>query len=1109
MKHNKKSLRQIFSISIVGFSTVCVLITGVYLLSRYYYHSRNQMLESTYTITEAFAWEIDNTLSFYEHFVRQLAHNIEIELSSQNAFSYESLKLALREIPTFRSLKVLDTSLKVRTVVPIERELMGVDYSGHAFIKASLCEKVSWSEVYTCPRTGVPLISIPIPFELGVLVADLDLWVFQQMIKAKRLPANLHVIILDHRGSVVAHPEVSVVEQRINLSNEDVVSKVTEEREISGEFHLQGKPYLGKAKRLSINGWIVLVGYPREEALRPIWKSVGVLIGLIVVITLLAGGIASIWAKRLSKPLKGILDITQGIKGGNLNIEKMECDYEETQSIFYALHSMAVAIREREEELIKSEMKYRDLVENAVDPIIILDLEGRILEVNRAFLIKGYQKEEVIGRHITEFMAEENRYLFQEAKKKILKGESHQFEVKTPPKEGAKRWYSVSVRPLLDKDLNVTSVQCIARDITALKEYESRLKESEEKYRSLYNSISDIIYTQDLEGRIISCNKALSRLFGYEPHEVIGKKVSELMMPEFKEAFETEYLERLKKEKELEGITKYFTKDQRKIYVKWKSKLVEPLNSEPFITGIGMDVTETILAQRRLKQSEESLRAIFQTAPIPIAVYDSEGRIVAINHAFTDVFGWTEKEAKGKKLPPAPEDEIERIREEQKKTIEMGNIQKLRGHRYTKDRKLLDVESYASALVDSNKKLKLLVVAFNDITEHKKLERALQHAEKMEAIGTLAAGIAHNFNNILMGIQGNMELLKMKLEKESPHQNRIQTVLKLVHDASTLTKQMLGLARAGKYEVKATNLNSVIREYNRVFTQSRKDVEILEDLAEDLWTINCDRNQMTQVLTNLYINAVHAIEEKLSAQGIPMGNKRISVSTRNVHLDQKELGDFQASSGDFVKLTVTDEGIGMDENLKKRIFEPFFTTKGMGRGTGLGLASVYGIVKNHGGHIAVESYPGKGTSFYIYLPRAHAEPHKESEAREGHLQKGTAKILLVDDEELVLEALREILIELGYRVVGTSDPEEAIKIYEREGAQIDLVIVDMIMPKMSGIELIQIIRRRDPHAKILVSSGYGIEEQGEALGDMGVSGVIQKPFSIQSVSEVVGRVLVS
>ncbi|MFN3534635.1 MAG: response regulator, partial [Desulfatiglandales bacterium] len=298
-------------------------------------------------------------------------------------------------------------------------------------------------------------------------------------------------------------------------------------------------------------------------------------------------------------------------------------------------------------------------------------------------------------------------------------------------------------------------------------------------------------------------------------------------------------------------------------------------------------------------------------------------------------------------------------------------------------------------------------------------------------------------------------------------------------------------------------------EYNRVFTQSRRDVEILEDLEEDLWAINCDRTQMRQVLTNLYINAVHAIEEKLSAQGIPIGNKRILVSTRNVHLDQKELGDFQASSGDFVKLTVTDEGIGMDENLKKRIFEPFFTTKGMGRGTGLGLASVYGIVKNHGGHITVESYPGKGTSFYIYLPRAHAEPHKEWEAREGQIQKGTAKILLVDDEELVLDALRDILVELGYRVVGTSDPEEAIKIYEREGAEIDLVIVDMIMPKMSGIELIQVIRRKDPHAKILVSSGYGIEEQGEALRDMGVSGVIQKPFSIQSVSEVVGKVIVS
>ncbi|MFN3535207.1 MAG: PAS domain S-box protein, partial [Desulfatiglandales bacterium] len=612
------------------------------------------------------------------------------------------------------------------------------------------------------------------------------------------LPANLDVIVLDHQGVPVAHPEGSLVEQRINLSKEDVVSQLMAGEEISQRFQIQGKTYLGKAKRLSRNGWMVIVGYPEGEALKGIREPIGVLVSLLVIITLLAALIAGMWAKRLSKPLRGIIEIATLIKGGNLNVEKITCDYEETQNIFDTLYSMAEAIREREAELIKSEAKYSDLIENAIDPIIILDLEGKILHINKAFLSKGHEREEVIGRHITEFMSEEHRYLFQEAKDKILKKEPHQFELKAFSKDGTERWYSVSVRPLLDENGNITSVQCIAREITALKESEKALRESEERYRLLYDSVSDLIYTQDLEGRLIEFNPALARVFGYEPHKLKGRKVSEFMMPQFKEAFETEYLQRLKREKELEGVTAYITKDQKRIYIQWKSKLVEPQDGKPFITGIGRDVTESMRAERMLRESEARLKAIFQTSPIAIAVYDKEGKIVTINQAFTHVFGWTEEEAIGKKLPLAPEAERDRIRREREQTIIKGGIQKVEGHRYTKDGNLLDVEAYASSLLDSAKKLNLLVVAFNDVTERKRLERALQHAEKMEATGTLAAGIAHNFNNILMGIQGNIELLKMKLEKESPHQNRIQTVLKLVHDASTLTKQMLGLARAGK-----------------------------------------------------------------------------------------------------------------------------------------------------------------------------------------------------------------------------------------------------------------------------------------------------------------------
>lgn len=1108
-KYSKRSFKKVFVLTIILFCIGSFSIPVFYLLSRCYHNSFNLKREKISLAAKFVSSKVEDMFENYEKLISNLAYGIYLDRTGSKSSIYRSLKFAIKTNPSIISLKILDSSLKVTTCYPFEREEIGIDYSGYDFVRASLSEGTSWSQVYVSPYKGLPVIAVAACFELGVLVGEMDLQIVQDNLRPKNHMPDLYVIVVDSKGNLVAHPKWEMVTQRMNISHEPIVEKTLRGEESGPEFTLQGKAFIGASSRLNLNGWAVIVGEPKEKALAKLRSSTLSVILLLALLACLGALIAWFWVKQLLVPFKTTLNVTNKVREGKIDDLSQESNYKEFQEIFDSLNSMAQAIKDRENALRASEAKYRDLVEGAVDPIVIVDIEGNIMEVNKAFLDIGYVLNEVIGRHITDFLGPKHKYLFQYARERILNKESIQFEAEGPEHEGGRKWYSVSVRPILNEAGELVAAQWIARDITELKRSEEALRISENRFKELYNSVSDFIYTQDLDGKILSCNPALSRLFGYEPEEFVGRKVSDFMKPEFREAFETEYLAKLKERKKLEGVTSYFTKDGRKVYVEWKSTLVEPEVGPPFITGIARDITEKFLIQRSLKESESRLKAIFETVPVPVAVYDSNGCLIALNTAFTEVFGWTLEEAKGQKLPPLPEEEIEEVRLKREEAVRKGSIQTLKGHRFTKDGKLLDVEIYASALVAKNGKLELLVVAFHDVTERNRLEKALQHAEKMEALGTLAGGIAHNFNNILMGILGNAQLLKMRLGKEHPEAKRIDTILTLINDASNLTKQMLGLAKGGKYELRPTDLNVLIREHNRIFGQTRKDVEIREELSDGLWSVMCDRGQMKQVLMNLYVNAVQAMEAK-SAQVAPgFERKVIAIKTENVFLKERQLGEYQPDEGDFVKISISDNGIGMDEHIKKRIFEPFFTTKTMGRGTGLGLASVYGIVKNHGGYIEVESTLGEGSTFHIYLPRMSqfAEIKDKQEKKEYKLARRTGTILLVDDEELVLQTAKELIEELGFKVIGVTDPLEALKVHEDYEDKLDLIIVDMIMPKMNGLELIKAIREKDQNVKIMVSSGYGLESDLIGAEELNIAGIVQKPFSIHSISDAINAVI--
>jgi len=380
--------------------------------------------------------------------------------------------------------------------------------------------------------------------------------------------------------------------------------------------------------------------------------------------------------------------------------------------------------------------------------------------------------------------------------------------------------------------------------------------------------------------------------------------------------------------------------------------------------------------------------------------------------------------------------------------------------------------------------------------EKAKLEAQFQHAQKMEALGTLASGIAHNFNNILMGIQGYASLMLMDIDSGHPHYKRLKGIEQQVQSGSTLTKQLLGYAREGKYEVKPITLNQMVKEVSDTFAMTKKDITVHLDLAEDLHIIKADQGQIRQTLMNLYVNA---------ADAMPRGGD-IFLKTVNIADRDMKGKPYTPKPGDYALITITDTGMGMDKNTMERIFDPFFTTKGMSKGTGLGLASVYGIVKAHGGYIDVDSKKGRGTTFSIYLPASDTEGGKQKEIA-AEVLKGKEGVLLVDDEDVIIDVSRELLQTLGYEVYVARNGKEAIDTYKANEDKIDMVILDMVMPDMGGGEAYDIMKGINPNIKVLLSSGYSIDGQAAEILDRGCNGFIQKPFNITQLSQKLREIL--
>ena len=511
------------------------------------------------------------------------------------------------------------------------------------------------------------------------------------------------------------------------------------------------------------------------------------------------------------------------------------------------------------------------------------------------------------------------------------------------------------------------------------------------------------------------------------------------------------------------------------------------------------------MADEALRESDKKYRSILESIEEGCFEVDLAGNLTFFNEPLCRILGYTRADLEGMNLAVfATEETIkknERLFAQVERTgdpvyvAEYEAIQKNGRH--------VPLELSASLISNSENEPIGFRGVLRDVSERKrtederrKLETQLQQAQKMESIGTLAGGIAHDFNNILMGIQGNASLMLLKIDSSHPNFEKAKNIERYIQNGTELTKQLLGFARRGKYLVKATDLNEIIEKSSALFGRTKKEIQIHTRLTKDIWTAEVDQGQIDQVLLNLYVNA---------AQAMPEGGD-LYLETENVVLDHTYVKPYKVEPGKYIRISVADTGVGIDKENQKRIFEPFFTTKEMGRGTGLGLASVYGIVKNHGGYINVYSEKDQGTRFTIYLPASEKEIIEEQEPIAA-LTKGTGTILLIDDEEMIIDIGEELLVELGYKVLAARSGPEALDVYAKKYESIDLVIMDMIMPGMGGGEAFDRLKKINPKVKVLLSSGYSINGQASRILKRGCDGFIQKPFHMKQLSEKIHSII--
>jgi PAS domain S-box-containing protein len=628
-------------------------------------------------------------------------------------------------------------------------------------------------------------------------------------------------------------------------------------------------------------------------------------------------------------------------------------------------------------------------------------------------------------------------------------------------------------------------------DITDRKRSEDALRRSETRFRTMFNHAASGMALVNLRGRYLRVNAALCRMLGYQPAEILKKTWQEVTHPD--DIAETKKALQRLRQGHISSLQekRYINARGQTVWALLNAALIRDHDRSPlyYVSQI-QDITPMKQAQSKLQEREERYRQIFEADLSGFYITNPKGDLIMCNQVFATILGFASiRDALGADFNSFYKDPGLRPRVldvlARKRKIKHREVEFVR-----RDGSTAFVILNATGRFDSEGNLIEIYGYLMDITHQKKLEYQLLHAQKMESIGTMAGGLAHDFNNLLMGIMGNASLLMAQLDETHPGYKFLKSIEQYVHSGSELTRQLLGFAKGGSFQVRTVDLNQLIERNINMFARTNKKIRVETSLQKDLWLVEADASQIDQVLCNLYVNAWQAMEN----------GGDLHIETCNRQLRARDIALEDMPPGRYVQISVTDTGTGMDRETIKRIFDPFFTTKQRGQGTGLGLASAYNIIKNHGGFITVSSVLNKGSTFAVYLPASHATELETEPTEAAQVTSGSETILLVDDEDNVIAAMGNLLTHMGYTVHSATSGKEALEIFKNKKDAIDLVILDMVMPGMSGSETFDQLRAIDPAAKVLLCSGYSADDRAARLLKSGCEGFMQKPFSMRDLS---------
>ena len=777
------------------------------------------------------------------------------------------------------------------------------------------------------------------------------------------------------------------------------------------------------------------------------------------------------------------------------------------------------------------------LLDSTQELIAILTSDGTVLFANEAFRHSlGYNPEELLGRSIHAIVHAADVAHIRERLQEVaaLPGSSDRERCRLRTRDCSWRWFELVCHNRLD-DSGIEGILLNAQDVTALQRMESERQ-----------VISDVVHalnqTSNLDQLLTGIHDALKRVVSAQNCFVAlhDPEHDTFEFPFFADEYDkvpppqrvgrscTAYVFRTGRamlipqcdfdrlaalgEVELVGSPspawlgvplKTPTATIGVLVVQhYQNENAYDIRDLEFLDSVGGHIALAIerrRAEEELRKNESILRLLFEHNPMPTWLYEVESlKFLRVNHAAVQLYGYSYEEfEKMSILAIRPDSERDKavayVREMEDGTQEHGFWL-----HQAKDGKTFEVEIISHALVYAGKRVRLVVA--QDISERRNLELQLRQALKMEAIGRLAGGVAHDFNNLLMVIKGHTELLLNVLPPSDHVARKIEQIDRSADRAAALTRQLLAFSRMQVLQLRVMNLNSVVEEMGKLLPRLiGEDVELVVRPAQELGAIRADASQMEQIIMNLAVN---------SRDAMPNGGK-LFIETRNADLDQTYTASHPLMKpGAYIQLTVSDTGCGMDEETQSHIFEPFFTTKEKGKGTGLGLATVYGIVKQSGGFIWVYSELDKGTSFKIYLPRVdQVEEHSGAATPNAEVPTGSETILLTEDEQDVREIAREFLESGGYKVVEAKDASEAVQLARQHSGAIDLLVTDMVMPGMTGQELAVQLQREYPGLCIVFMSGYSEHAAMEMANADPTVRLLSKPFSRGALLRTVREIL--